>query len=162
MIARLVSERDLPVKVSSAGFMFDGEPASPTVTEVMAERDFDLGRHQSRIVSSEIVDGNDLVLTMERGHARELVLANPDATGKIHTVGGFAAGVSALDPPASRSESPNEIVDRVAAGRRSSDLLGVGADEIADPHGRHRRVHRDTADQLQQLASEVVVGLFPL
>jgi len=161
MTTRLALIRDLPMTVSSAGFMFDDEPASPTVRAVMTEREFDLGDHRSRIVSPTIVDKSDLVLTMERGHARELVLANPAATAKIHTAAGFAASVSALQPAADHSESPIEIVARVAAGRPSSDLLGVGADEIADPHGRHRRVHRDTADQLERIAVEVVTGLFP-
>jgi len=161
MATRLAQIRDLPLTVSSAGFMFDNEPASPTVREVMAERDFDLGDHRSRIVSPVIVEKSDLVLTMERGHARELVLANPTATAKIHTAAGFAAGVSALQPEVVHGESPIEIVARVAAGRPSSDLLGVGADEIADPHGRHRRVHRDTADQLERVAVELVTGLFP-
>jgi len=162
MIAQLASARDLSITVSSAGFMFDDEPASRTVREVMAERDFDLGGHRSRIITPALVLDSDLVLTMERSHARELVLANPDSTAKIHTAAGFAAGMSALQPPVSRSESPLEIVSRVSADRPSSALLGVGADEIDDPHGRHRRVHRGTADQLERIAAEVVAGLFPL
>jgi len=161
MIAGLASTRDLPITVSSAGFMFDNEPASRTVCEVMAERDFDLTGHRSRIISPALVLDSDLVLTMERSHARELVLANPDATAKIHTAAGFVSGLSALQPPVDKSESPLEIVSRVSSDRQSSDLLGVGADEIDDPHGRHRRVHRATADQLERIASELVSGLFP-
>jgi len=162
MITRLAQGRDIPMAVSSAGFMFDGEPASPTVSEVMVERGFNLDAHRSRIVSSVIVDQSDLVLTMERGHARELVLANPTATARIHTAAGFAAGLLALQPQPDHHESPIEIVSRVAAGRTPSDLLGVGGDEVSDPHGRNRRVHRDTANQLEAIAADLVTGLFPL
>jgi len=161
MITRLVDERDLPMTVSSAGFMFDNEPASPTVREVMSERDFDLGDHRSRIVNVELVAASDLVLTMERSHARKIIVLSPESSGKVHTAVGFAACLSELEPPPSPGESPVEILSRVAALQASSRLLGAGDDDIADPHGRHRRVHRDTADQLQRIADDVVTKLFP-
>ncbi len=162
MVSALVEERGLPMTVSSGGFLFDGEPASPTAGEVMAERGFDISGHRSRIVSEEMVAQSDLILTMERAHARKLVVLRPEATARIHTAAGFAASVSGLVPPPGPHESPHGIVDRVAELRSSSRLLGSGNDDIADPHGRPRRVHRDTADRLQVITDELVAGLFPV
>ncbi len=162
MVSRLVEERGLPMTVSSGGFLFDDEPASPTVVEVMAERGFDVGGHRSRIVSEQMIAGSDLILTMERVHARKLIVLCPDATAIVHTAAGFVECLAGLDPPPGEHESPDGIVARVAALQSSSRLLGSGNDDIADPHGRHRRVHRDTADRLQVIADLLVAGLFPV
>ncbi len=99
---------------------------------------------------------------MERSHARELVLAHPDAAPRIHTVGGFAAALGHLEPSPERGDDPRSIIDRVAAGRVRSDLLGTGPDEIDDPHGRHRRFNRDTADRLERLGVVILEGLHPV
>ncbi len=156
MLRNIAEERGLHVEVSSAGFLYDGEAVSPTMSEVMIERGFDPAPHRSRIVNAEIVKAADLVLTMERSHARRLVLASPESASRIHTLGSFAYGLDGL----SSASGPHSIVEAVAATRSDSALLGSGPDEISDPHGRHRRVHRETADQLNRLANAVLDGLF--
>jgi len=57
---------------------------------------------------------------------------------------------------------PRAIVEMVAAGRTDDALLGSGSDEVSDPHGRNRQIHRDTADQLDRMAIAVLEGLFPV
>ena len=58
-----------PPSVSSAGFLYDGHPASDTATKVMRERGLDLRAHRSRILDRRTVDEADVVLTMS-GAAR--------------------------------------------------------------------------------------------
>jgi protein-tyrosine-phosphatase len=79
-------------------------------------------------VSEELVKWADLILTMERRHARELSLLGR-ASLPIATFDGFAETGRHADPEA---------------------LVGDGLDdEIADPIGRPASVHRATFDRLE-------------
>lgn len=62
-----------PVVVSSAGMLPGGKPASAPAEAILRERGLDLSRHLSRQVTPTLVDGQDLVLTMEEEQAEELV-----------------------------------------------------------------------------------------
>jgi protein-tyrosine phosphatase len=145
------------LQVSSCGVLFDGEPASAAVQAVLGERDLDVSDHRSRRFSAELLATSDLVVTMERRHARELALTTEGGSPRIHTLGavaGWLGGVEDLEG------SPADRIARFAALRRSSDLLGSGADEIEDPHGRSKRVHRKTADRLEELCAGLLDGLY--
>jgi len=161
MLRASADQRGIDLDVSSGGFLYNGESVSPTVLEVMAERGVDLTSHRSRIVDSGMITGVDLVLTMERRHARELVVMRPEAFERVHTVVGFVATLSALDPPPGHGEPPASIVMRVSVDNRRDDLLGVGDDDVPDPHGRHRDAYLETTENLQEMAVSVVDGLFP-
>jgi len=51
-------------------------------------------------------------------------------------------------------------VARFARERDASDLLGSGPDEVEDPHGRSKRVHRKAADRIEALAIGLLDGLY--
>lgn len=142
--------RDVPVSVSSAGFLFEGHPASDAAAKVMRERGLDLSAHRSRVLNAEIIDDADLVLTMERRHARDLLLQHGADHQKVYTVKGFAAAASFVvsgDHPA--VDDLRELVGAIDERRGESALLGDGRpDEVADPHGRSLRIHRKTADEI--------------
>ena len=157
MIRREIAARGVVAEASSCGLLFDGEPASDTVIAVLGERGLDARDHVSRRFTEELVAGADLVVTMERMHARELSVAVAGASARIHTLGAL---VEWLDDQPFEDESPADRVAAFAAGRRSSDLLGNGPDEVDDPHGRSKRVHRRTADRLERLGAGLVDGLF--
>ncbi len=150
MLVAAFADLDVEVDVSSAGFLFDGHPASDTAAKVVRERGLDLSAHRSRIVNRQLLDDADLVLTMERGHARDLVLEFDNAE-KVHTLKAFAELVFGLtaedhDPPVKGLPS---LVRAAAAARAASAFLGDGwVDEIADPHGRSARVHRKTVAEI--------------
>jgi protein-tyrosine phosphatase len=150
-----------PVEVSSAGFLFADRPASDTATKVLRERQLDLHAHRSRIVERELLDDADLVLTMERRHARDLILEFDNAE-KIHTLKGFAQLVFELtaddhQPPVRGARA---LLDAASAARSNVALLGDGrVDEIADPHGRSARVHRKTVAEIAA-AVDVIAAAF--
>ena len=74
MKQRLASmETKVSVEVGSAGFLHSGEPASQPAEVVMEERDIDLSKHLSRQLSPYLVQQQDLVLTMERAQAEEII-----------------------------------------------------------------------------------------
>ena len=165
LLQRAVEARGVSCRVSSAGFLFDGHAASDTTRKVLRERGVDVDDHRSRVIDTGIVAEADLVLTMERRHARELVIAH-GGEERIHTLKAFAALVSArqFGPGPGGVPAPvhgvAELIAAVGAGRPSIALLGDGqADEVPDPHGRSARVHRRTADDLAS-ATEAIAAAF--
>lgn len=148
-------QQGFAIEVSSSGFLFDGEPASDAMSEVMGERGFDLSTHRSRISTCEMVDAADLVVTMERRHARDLSASC--GPRRIFTLKAAVAALREVDPA---------IIDpraRVAAAdeaRRPGDLLGGGDDEVDDPFGKSMRINRRTADLIGQLTEELLDTLF--
>jgi len=150
MLAAASVDRGVALTVSSAGFLFEGNPASDTATKVMRERGLDLAPHRSRIVTRQLLDDADLVLTMERRHARDLVLKCGNEE-KVHTLKAFGALVfeltAAEHEPSIAGVRP--LLRAAAIARSGPAFLGDGrVDEIADPHGRSARVHRKTADEI--------------
>lgn len=141
----------LELEAASAGFLSAGEPASEAMAKVMRERGVDLSAHRSRIVDAAMVEAVDLVVAMERRHGRELVTRH-DA-GRIFTLRGAIAALRKLDAGASM---PLERIAAIDVERRSDDLLGTGADEIADPFGKSIRVNRRTAEDLCASTEELL------
>ena len=71
------------VEVSSAGTAaWEGQPATPTTVELAAQEGFDLKAHRSRRVTPALARASDLILVMEREHARAVqgLGADPERT----------------------------------------------------------------------------------
>ncbi len=150
------AQRSIPVTVSSVGFLYDGEPATPDAVEVMAALDVDISGHRSRIVAAGHVEAADLIVTMERAHARSLCVDVPDAAPRIHTI-----GVAAQRLGSSPGRSLAEQIDEMGAARSASDLLGGGDDEVKDPFGRPRKQYRQTAARLDRLIADLLDAVSP-
>jgi len=155
-LEREVAARGLDVTVGSCGIRFDGEPASETVIGVRAERSLDVAGHRSRRFTPELLADADLVVTMERMQAREVTVAVGGLSSRVHTLGALVEWLGTNDVEG----SPAERVARFASGRHAGDLLGSGRDEIEDPHGRSKRVHRKAADRIEALCGALLDGLF--
>lgn len=164
LLQRAADDAGIGCHVSSAGFLFDGHAASDTTIKVMRDRGIDLGMHRSRIVDDAIVADTDVVLTMERRHARDLALAHACAD-RTHTLKSFASLVSQrqFGPGPSGTPEPVRGVGALVAAARdarpSSAFLGDDRpDEVADPHGRSTRVHRRTAEELAEAIDAIVAA----
>lgn len=155
LLRQKVAIRGLDVDVASCGFLVDGRPASDTVVAVLADRGIDARDHLSRRFTPTMLDGVDLALTMERRHARDLALAVDGAQSRIDTLGSFVDSVGSA-----AGATPQDRIDAVAAARSPRAFLGTGSDEIADPHGRSKRVHRATAAHLDERTEHLLEGLF--
>lgn len=89
------------IGVSSAGVgAVDGAPASEGSYLVSLEHGFDLSGHRARMLTPELVDESDLILTMSRRHlgrVREL-----GGAGRAHLFGEFGGasgpGAEVVDP----------------------------------------------------------------
>ena len=154
--------RGIDASVDSAGLLPGGMPATTTALEVLAERGIDLGAHRSRTLGDAEVDlaAADLVLAMERRHAQEAALLVPDARSRTFTLVDLVRRAEATD--ARRPEEDLRAwARRLAAGRTTSDLLGVGDDAIADPIGQPRPAYEATATLLHGLLGRLLDRAWP-
>ena len=88
---RVAAERGLAdVEISSAGTgAWDGSGASEGALLVGLERSVDLNPHRARLLTREIVDRADLVLTMSRSHAEQV--EQMGGVGKTHLLTAYAS-----------------------------------------------------------------------
>ena len=77
----------------------DGLPAAAEGIHVMQERGIDIGAHRSRIVTREIIDSAEIILTMERGHKEALTIEFSHKQEQIYLLTEIiGAGYDILDP----------------------------------------------------------------
>ncbi|MCD4829870.1 MAG: Sua5/YciO/YrdC/YwlC family protein [Candidatus Cloacimonetes bacterium] len=78
---------DLPVRVASAGFLIAGLSASAPGLQVLGEHGLDGGSHKSTQLSPALIRSAWRIYTMEQAHLDEIVRLNPNAEGKVFTLG---------------------------------------------------------------------------
>jgi protein-tyrosine phosphatase len=150
--------------VSSAGIYQGGVPATHHGVEAMAARGLDLSPHLSQQMDADMVRGADLVIAMARMHVREVAVLAPDALPKTFTLKELARAGAAIGERG-RDEPFDAWLGRIAAGRVTRTLVGVGYDEemdVADPVGRGRGDYERTADLLDRLLGQLVDLAFPV
>ena len=156
LLRRAAHDRDLTIEVSSAGFLFDGEPASERTVAAAGEHGLDLSGHRSRVVSAEMAADVDLVVTMERRHGRDLIVDLGVDPVRVHTLGALVTALA----DGGVGGAPMDRVAAVSEARPAGALLGEGPDEVADPHGRSRRRHRLMVETVASLSDGLLDGLF--
>lgn len=84
-------------RVESAGtWTKDGEPAAANSRVVMANRGLDIAGHLSKMVTGDLLDEFDLILTMEPGHKEALCIEFPQIADRVYLLSemqGFAVPV---------------------------------------------------------------------
>lgn len=108
---------------------WDGAPVSEGAYLVALEHGLDLSAHRARLLSRELVDGANLVLTMARHHRARV--EELGGTGKTFLLSEYAA--------TGRGRAP--------------------APEISDPFGGQLEGYRETFQQLEELIGDVVARL---
>src|SRR5881409_4072118 len=89
LLERALQERGLDVAVSSAGTgAWDGAPASEGAYLVGLERGLDLSGHRARLLTRELVEKADLILTMARHHRARVDELGGE--GKVSVLGEYA------------------------------------------------------------------------
>ena len=156
MLDRALLKRGVDAIVESGGFYEGGAPACATMSAFAAEVGLDLSFHESRRVDADMLGDAKLVLTMERRHARDLMVSFDVRFERIFTVGGFIDRAGSMPPMA---EGLDEWLERLAPSRTHAEFLGVQCDDdVSDPHGDSKRVHRRAFDHLQ-FAMDRVAGV---
>jgi len=102
MLKRTLKERGIDgVNVTSAGTgAWDGAPASEGAYLVGLERGLDLSGHRARLLTRELVDQADLILTMARHHRARVDELGGE--GRVFVLGEYAGrdgdGAEVSDP----------------------------------------------------------------
>jgi protein-tyrosine-phosphatase len=89
LLERALRERGLEVVVASAGTgAWDGAPASEGAYLVGLERGLDLSSHRARLLTRELVEQADLILTMARHHRARVDELGGE--GRVFVLGEYA------------------------------------------------------------------------
>jgi len=151
----------LPVDVSSVGVLdLGGIEAMPEALEAAQELGLDLSAHRTRVLTPEPLEGADLVLGFERRHVARAVVAGGAPLERTFTLPELVELLGSIpsvgdEDPAARARA---FVAAVAAER--PDPRTAAVPELADPLGRSRSFHRDTAEQVGELSRRLVTQLF--
>lgn len=88
------------IEVSSAGvFALPNAPATEEAIRALEEEGIDLRGHRARLLTAEMVEEADLVLTMTGGHKRYVQELAPGAGDKVFTLAEYAGvGTDLPDP----------------------------------------------------------------
>lgn len=90
---------DPAIQVESAGLgALIGKPADPIAQEILAEQGVDMSRHRARQVNRAILNGFDLVLTMEERHLEAMHSMAPEIRGRAFLIGKWQDNVEIPDP----------------------------------------------------------------
>lgn len=158
-----LAEAGVEATVSSAGLYEGGAPATAHGQAAMADRGLDLTAHRSRHLEPEMLVAADLVIGMTREHVREAAVMGNGVLGKAFTLKELVQRGEAVGPRPS-DLSVERWIERVGAGRRSDDLIGIGHDDafdVEDPVGRGRADYEVTATLLDDLLARVVTLAWP-
>jgi len=105
------------------------------------------------------VAGADLVLGMAREHVREAVVLEPAALERSFTLKDLVRRGELMPR---RGGALGEWLAELAAERELRDLLGAAAiDDVNDPVGAPLAAFRETAAELDELASRLVGVAWP-
>ena len=138
--------------VQSAGIPgTEGWRMDPSMEARLPHVDRTVLEHRSRRLTSEVLAGSDVVLTMEFEHHMRILEYWPDAGNRVFGLRQFVAGLSAVQAGESTEERLARAPHRVAP---NSIALN-----IADPYRRGRLAARRCADELDDLVLRLGVGL---
>jgi protein-tyrosine phosphatase len=155
-------ERGVDATVSSAGITFEGRAATDEAIQAASGYDVDISAHRSRIMNAAMVHEADLVIAMERMHAREAVVLGDSLFARCFTLKelvrrGEGAGRRRDD------ESVQDWLSRAGAGRRPMELLGESPDDdVADPYLGSSRVYAACVAELDDLIHRMVDLVWPI
>lgn len=90
-------ERSLDVRIESAGiFAHEGDTASSEAIAVMKEYGIDLSEHRAKMITSELIEASDLILTMTKAHK---AFFDNNAAFKTYTLPEYAGLDFDIDDP---------------------------------------------------------------
>jgi protein-tyrosine-phosphatase len=119
-------------RVESAGTWADsGMAVSRKSVQVMAEHGMNIAQHTARIISRELLEPFDLILTMESGHKEALQIEFPDLAERVFLLSEMAGhNTPVADPFGGSLEEYREtarVIDQMLTGGMQRILALVSA-----------------------------------
>lgn len=127
-LARALLGAEAGMTFASAGlYALDGAPATSHALAAAAEAGVELGAHQARSVSAEMIEGADLVYAMTRSQVERLARLGPEAAGRVALLD--PSGEDIPDPYGADLDTYRRVRDRVIAAieARREGWRGTGA-----------------------------------
>ncbi|MDA3813240.1 MAG: Sua5/YciO/YrdC/YwlC family protein [Candidatus Cloacimonetes bacterium] len=87
---KIITEDDLKLRVTSAGFMADGMQISNNSNRVLALNGIDASDHVSTLMNEENLRESWLVLTMTKKHKNKILQLYPASASKVYTLSEYA------------------------------------------------------------------------
>lgn len=148
-------------RIASAGLLPGGERMPEAGLSAARRLGLDLTGHVSSQVDAETARDADLILTMTRAQARELVAEYPELWPRVFTLKAFARWVAEHEPSAEGLS--RRWLEREASDRPRHELLGAApSDDIADPMGQNAEVWRivtaELADAINAIAPRLAAA----
>lgn len=144
----LLLTRGLSATVQSAGLLRGGDPTPPIGIAAAADFGLDLSGHVSRQLTAAMLDEADIVLTMTRAQAREIVVDGRDLWPRVFTLRSFVA-LTAAHGGVPRRATFADWVASLGHDRKRSVLLGnYTPDEVRDPMNQSDDVWREVIETL--------------
>ncbi|NMA03414.1 MAG: low molecular weight protein arginine phosphatase [Clostridiales bacterium] len=126
------------IKAISAGiYAWEGDGASLGAIEVLREKGIDAMEHSSRLLTPELVEEADLILTMTSNHKRAILDICPEVRKKTYTLKEYVF-------------NHNSKGSYISDGNLSvGNLEGLDHD-IKDPYGQSVDVYRESAEEIEK------------
>ena len=161
ILGRQLARAGVDAAVGSFGIDATAGPATKGTIVAARRLGLDLDDHVSAPLDPAVIAASSLVLAMERGQVREVVVAVPDAFARTFTLKELVRRGSAIGPR-EPGESLAAWLGRAGEGRRPGDLLGRSpVDDIADPTVNRLVDHDMLATELVDLTRRLVELAWP-
>jgi len=113
-------------RIESAGtWAEEGQAASRHSRAVALQRGLDISQHRSRVVTAEMLESYDLILTMELHHKEALQVEFPTVAGRVFLLSEMEGQFEPISDPYGQSL---EAYERTAF--RIEQILARGMDKI--------------------------------
>jgi protein-tyrosine phosphatase len=134
MTKQTLSAYDGHVIVASAGvYGHEGSPIAPGSGAALDALGVVHAGHRGRLLTRQIVDESDLILTMEAAHRDAIAAHQPAAAGRTFTLREFARLVDGEPAPAGEHVTDRARTLVEAAHLRRGGRPGI--DDVPDPYG---------------------------
>lgn len=131
MIKEYGEDPEKEYNIISAGVAaLDGMGASPEAIKAMEEMGIDLGDHKATLLTEEIIESADLILTMTKSHRDMVLIMDPNARDKTYILSSYALGEEVENAP-----------------------------DIIDPFGGSLRTYRESAKEIKGYLKRVMKSL---
>ncbi|MCD6176758.1 MAG: Sua5/YciO/YrdC/YwlC family protein [Candidatus Cloacimonetes bacterium] len=96
---RIITEKEIKFRVTSAGFTTDGMPISENSNYVLALHGIDASEHTSTLLNEESLRKSWLVLTMTANHKNKILQLYPASASKVYTLSEYTGLSSDITDP---------------------------------------------------------------
>lgn len=120
----------IDIEIQSAGtFACPNAPAAWQAIETLKQKGINIENHSATLLTKELVDKADIVLTMTNAHRQQVLQLTPDAEHKVFTLGDYVGVAGDIPDPVGQ---PLEVYQECAAHLET--LINKALTKILEEH----------------------------